>query len=36
MGNDLYGYYVFCPDCLDFLRKMLREMRFKVMDKEKK
>ena len=25
MGSDLYGYYVFCPECMDIIR-----MRFKV------
>lgn len=25
----LCGYYVFCPECLDIIRKTFREMRFK-------
>lgn len=35
MGNDLYGYYVFCPECIDFIRKIFREMRLKAIAKEK-
>lgn len=33
-GNDMYGYYVFCFDCLDVIRKTFREMRFKAIEKE--
>ena len=35
MGTKLYGYYVFCPECIDIIRKMFREMRFKAIVKEK-
>ena len=34
-GIVMYGYYVFCTECLDIIRKEFREMRFKAMDKEK-
>lgn len=32
----LCGYYVFCPECIDIIRKMFREMRLKALAKEDK
>lgn len=32
----LYGYYVFCPECTDIIRKEFREMRLKAIVKENK
>ena len=36
MGNDLYGYYVFCPECIELIRKIFREIRLKALAKENK
>ena len=36
MGTDLYGYYVFCPECIDIIRKIFRETRLKAIVEEKK
>ena len=36
MGNDLYGYYVFCPECIELIRKIFREIRLKALAKEDK
>ena len=36
MGSDLYGYYVFCPECMEVIIKEFREMRLKAIVKEKR
>ena len=33
-GVGMYGFYVFCPECLDIIRKTFREMRFKAIEKD--
>lgn len=36
MGSNLYGYYVFCPECMDIVRMHFKAFRETAIIKEKR